>query len=182
VTNASFPDHLEPGRPTAFDRPQRAGVALAPVDVAKADGGPADSDLIPALVQVAQIAQTYLQTKALTAHGLTWNEYQVLRVVAAYPKIRSSQAASRLGMNRATLSGVVSRLVHRDLVRRLGPEDRLRVELVLTPQGSDLWSLVSDAVTDQERAFLRKPAAHRALLALSRRIGWTTSREPVQRL
>ncbi|MFD0580817.1 MarR family winged helix-turn-helix transcriptional regulator [Dactylosporangium darangshiense] len=108
---------------------------------------------------------------ALTPHALDWNEFLVLRVVAVEPGIRSSRAASRLGMNRATLSGVVSRLEDRDLIRRESVDDGVRVELNLTQTGIEVWRGVSRDAAEAERSFTRAPAGQRTLVALARRIG-----------
>ena len=144
---------------------------LVPRDLAAVPVNPANLDLIPSLIRVAQLAQTFLQTKVLTLHHLDWNEYLVLRVVAGNPNIRSSQAASRAGMNRATLSGVVTRLEDRGLVRRVEIDARpARVNLVITDLGADLWSRVNASVASAERRFVEVPSARRTLNALSRRI------------
>ncbi|MGI5243219.1 MarR family winged helix-turn-helix transcriptional regulator [Dactylosporangium sp. CA-139066] len=147
-----------------------------PLDLTAAMNASPASALIPALARVAQVAQNELQKKVLTTYGLDWNEFQVLRVVEAFPMIRSSQAATKLGLHRATLSGVVARLEARNMLRRLESEDRVRVDLILTPRGSDIWRLVSAAVSEHEREFVRRPTARRALVALSRHIGSITSK------
>lgn len=144
---------------------------LMPRDLTAIPVNPANLDLIPSLIRVAQLAQTFLQTKVLTLHHLDWNEYLVLRVVAGNPNIRSSHAASRAGMNRATLSGVVTRLEDRGLVRRVEIDARpARVDLVITDLGADLWSRVNASVASAERRFVEVPSARRTLNALSRRI------------
>ncbi|WP_345142767.1 MarR family winged helix-turn-helix transcriptional regulator [Dactylosporangium darangshiense] len=141
------------------------------MDLAPAPETAAGRSLIPAMVRVAQLAQTYLKKNALTPHALDWNEFLVLRVVAVEPGIRSSRAASRLGMNRATLSGVVSRLEDRDLIRRESVDDGVRVELNLTQTGIEVWRGVSRDAAEAERSFTRAPAGQRTLVALARRIG-----------
>jgi len=140
-----------------------------PVDLTGALSISDNHDLISGLVRVAQLAQTFIRTKVLAVFDLDWNEYLVLRVVAGNPNIRSSHAASRVGMNKATLSGVVTRLEERGLLRRVELDTHPgRISLVVTGPGADLWSLVTARVAGAERHFVQVPAARRTLGALSR--------------
>lgn len=102
---------------------------------------------------------------------ITMAQAKVLYLVRATGSIQMSELVARLGVTVPTVSGIVDRLVERELVVRRGtPDDRRRVVVEITPSGVELIDGMRDlsagqmfgllAVMDEEElltfvAFLR---------------------------
>ena len=70
---------------------------------------------------------------------LTPVQFAVLDAVAGQPGIDQAGLAATIGFDRATIGGVVDRLEHKGLVRRVvGAQDRRARQLHLTPEGRKL--------------------------------------------
>jgi len=70
---------------------------------------------------------------------LTPVQFAVLDAVAGQPGIDQADLAATIGFDRATIGGVVDRLEHKGLVRRVvGAQDRRARQLHLTPEGRKL--------------------------------------------
>ena len=66
-------------------------------------------------------------------------QFAVLDAVAGQPGIDQADLAATIGFDRATIGGVVDRLEHKGLVRRVvGAQDRRARQLHLTPEGRKL--------------------------------------------
>jgi DNA-binding MarR family transcriptional regulator len=81
-----------------------------------------------------------LQSKSLMQScGLTGPQLVVLRVLDHSGSLSSSSLAQRISLSQATVTGVIDRLLKRDLVIRTRDEiDKRRVILQCTEQGSQL--------------------------------------------
>lgn len=90
--------------------------------------------------------------------GVTGPQRLCLRLIGRAPGTLPSELAAQLHIDRGTLSGILERLVQRDLVRRIpDPEDGRRVQLELTAAGRRY---------DRETAGTVEAAVRRTLAAL----------------
>jgi DNA-binding MarR family transcriptional regulator len=72
----------------------------------------------------------------LAKHELTYPQWEIVRMLCAHDGIEQRSVQQRLGIQSATLTGIVDGLVDRDLVeRRLSPEDARVKQLYLTTEG-----------------------------------------------
>ena len=72
-------------------------------------------------------------------HGITGRQATLLVLIARNPGVSPSTLAADEGITAPSLSGHLDRLERMDLVERIrDPDDRRRVELVLTPTGTRL--------------------------------------------
>jgi DNA-binding MarR family transcriptional regulator len=70
---------------------------------------------------------------------ITMAQAKVLFLIRATGSIQMSDLVARLGVTVPTVTGIVDRLVERDLVVRRGmPDDRRRVVVEITPSGVEL--------------------------------------------
>ncbi|WP_432973559.1 MarR family winged helix-turn-helix transcriptional regulator [Dactylosporangium sp. CA-233914] len=151
-------------------RRRRPG-AEAAADPALPSHGPSSPDLVSALDLVAQRFKGAVLAEVLAPNGLTWSEFQVLRMVAGNPEIRSVDAANRVGMSRGTLSEVVGRLTRRGAVARLEVlQSGRQVLLQLTDDGAHLWRSIAPQVVETEHRFIGLAGGRRLLEALVHRI------------
>jgi DNA-binding MarR family transcriptional regulator len=97
---------------------------------------------LPEVLQFMQLVWAVVhgldQTSKRMGHdlGVTGPQRLALRVVGLYPGVSAGEVARILHVHPSTLTGVLSRLTERGLVRRGGDaEDRRRALLWLTPKG-----------------------------------------------
>ncbi len=96
-----------------------------------------------------------------TTFGVTGPQRLVLRIVGRMPGIAPGNLAKVLRVHPSTLTGILQRLVERDLVqRRSDPDDRRRSLLSLTPRGKAIDALRGGTV---------ESAIQRALRTVTRR-------------
>lgn len=128
------------------------------------------------LYRAAGVVRNHFERTVLAAHDLTWTAWVVLWVVWVWDDIETRHAASESGISKSTLTGVVTTLEGRSLVRRRPhPADGRRVLLSLTPRAkrlmeelfpvfnareSDAVSVLSGAEVEQFTATLRKIIQH----------------------
>jgi DNA-binding MarR family transcriptional regulator len=80
---------------------------------------------------------------------------KVLFLVRATGSIQMSDLVARLGVTVPTVTGIVDRLVERELVVRRGtPEDRRRVILEITPSGVELIDGMRELSAGQLRSLV----------------------------
>jgi MarR family transcriptional regulator, organic hydroperoxide resistance regulator len=91
------------------------------------------------LYRAAGVVRNHFERTVLAAHSLTWTAWVVLWVVWVWDDIETRHAASEAGISKSTLTGVVTTLEGRGLVkRRAHPGDGRRVLLSLTPRARRL--------------------------------------------
>ena len=122
--------------------------------------------------RAANAVRNHLERSVLAPHDLTWTGWVVLWVVWIWGDLETRHVASEAGISKGTLTGVMSTLENRGLVkRRAHPDDARRVLLALTPKGKKLMttlfplfnaeeafvtSALSDAETSNIARALRK--------------------------
>lgn len=91
------------------------------------------------LYRAAGVVRNHFERTVLAEHGLTWTAWVVMWVVWVWDDIETRHAASESGISKSTLTGVVTTLETRGLVkRRAHPADGRRVLLSLTPKARKL--------------------------------------------
>ncbi len=86
---------------------------------------------------------------------LTMSQFKVLLLVQEEGPLRASEIAAALGVSQAVVTGVTDRLVHRDLIERVGdPHDRRVVICKLTDEGEQLTRRLSRAGMERGRQLL----------------------------
>lgn len=117
----------------------------------KLTGLPVDHAAMAAVTSVYRAAgamRNHFERTVLTPHGLTWTGWVVLWVIWVWECIESRHVASEAGISKSTLTGVVSTLESRSLVRRSHhPDDARRVLLTLTSEGQELMARVFPALS-----------------------------------
>jgi DNA-binding MarR family transcriptional regulator len=111
---------------------------------------------------------------ALAQESLSWNGFVVLRMIWSGERIETRQCAAQAGLAKGTLTGVVDRLVARDLVRRVAhPQDGRLMLLELTATGRRLMRRLLPAVHAEEGVALRGLNAEQcdSLAVMLRHIG-----------
>ena len=97
---------------------------------------------IGTIIRVLKIMEPSVQT----VHGelkMTPSDLQTLRYIAAHPDCMSSAVANHLSVVPTTATSIVDRLVKRDFVSRVRPEENRRaVSLRLTAAGQDAFSRI----------------------------------------
>jgi DNA-binding MarR family transcriptional regulator len=103
---------------------------------------PVDRDAMAAignLYRAAGVVRNHFERTVLAEQGLTWTAWVVLWVVWVWDDIETRHAASEAGISKSTLTGVVTTLEGRSLMRRrVHPTDARRVLLTLTPKAHRL--------------------------------------------
>ena len=86
-------------------------------------------------------------------HGLPTGALTVLALIAANPGSSQTALASRAGLNKSALVGIVDQLEKRGLVERGRAEaDRRRYQVSVTPEGQRTMEALFAVVTREEEA------------------------------
>ncbi len=121
-------------------------------------GLPVDREAMAAvgnLYRAAGAVRNHFERTVLTPYELTWTGWVVLWVIWVWKDIETRHAASEAGISKSTLTGVVSTLEARRLVRRrTHPSDGRRVLLDLTPKARALMTELFPKLNAQETAVL----------------------------
>lgn len=119
------------------------------------DGPTPGDDLVDALAQNAFRVVSVL-SRVAAEHDLSLTQLRVLGILRDR-RLRISELADYLGLERSTLTGLVDRAEQRGLVERgVDPSDRRAVEVGLAGQGLAL----ADEVAGQIRRVLAPTFAH----------------------
>ena len=103
------------------------------------------------LYRAAGVVRNHFERTVLAEHSLTWTAWVVLWVVWVWDDIETRHAASEAGISKSTLTGVVTTLESRGLVkRRTHPGDGRRVLLALTPRARKLMDDLFPQFNTQE--------------------------------
>lgn len=83
-----------------------------------------------------------LSKRMNTTYGVTAPQRMVLLIIGRAPGIVAGDLATTLHMHPSTLTGILQRLVHRELVKRdRDPADARRARFTLTPRGRAIDAL-----------------------------------------
>ena len=116
----------------------------------------------------ATVIRNHMERDVLRSHQLAWSAFVVLFVLRIWGPQESRSLAAEAGISGGTLSGVLDTLERKGLVeRRAVPEDRRRVEVALTADGTKVVdevmpafnreeALVTGGLTDDEMASLAR--------------------------
>ena len=113
--------------------------------------------------RTATVIRNHMERDVLRSHQLSWSAFVVLFVLRIWGSQESRRLAAEAGISGGTLSGVLDTLVK----RRAIPEDRRRVEVALTADGTKVVdevmpafnreeALVTGGLTDDEMASLAR--------------------------
>ena len=101
--------------------------------------------------RAATAVRNHMERDVLRRHELSWSAFTVLFVLRIWGSQESRQLADEAGISGGTLTGVLDTLERKGLVkRRAVPQDRRRVEVVLTPSGTKVVDEVMPAFNRQE--------------------------------
>jgi DNA-binding MarR family transcriptional regulator len=132
---ASASAHAE-GRPTLVETERAVARRLAGVEV--------DMDAMAAVANIHRAAlavRNHLERTVLAPYDLTWTAWTVLWVVWIWGEIETHSVAREAGISKPTLSGVLTTLEGRGLLRRRPhPTDARRVLVDMTRRGSRLMN------------------------------------------
>ena len=91
------------------------------------------------IYRAASAVRVRAERELLNDHNLTWGGFTMLWVLWVWGTMDSSSLASECGVAKGTMTGMVTTLEKRGLVERnRDDDDRRRVEVQLTPAGTDL--------------------------------------------
>ena len=103
------------------------------------------------LYRAAAAIRDHLERSVLAPHGLTWTGWVVLWVVWIWDDIEARHVAAEAGISKGTLTGVLTTLEGRGLLRRrTHPSDARRVLVALTPRGAELMAELFPRFNAQE--------------------------------
>ena len=106
-------------------------------DPAAPPAGPGQRDLIDALVRVSFAAMAVLN-RVGAEHDLSLTQLRVLGILRDR-RIKMSELADHLGLDKSTISGLVDRAEKRGLLQRApNPADGRAVDVFLTAAGTEL--------------------------------------------
>jgi DNA-binding MarR family transcriptional regulator len=122
---------------------------------ARLDELPLDYEAMAAisnLFRAANAARNHLERSVLADEDLTWTAFVVLWVVWIWEPIETRDIAAEAGVSKATLSGVLTTLESRGLVRRKRSTTDGRLVVVnLTARGRKLMPRLFSAFNVEER-------------------------------
>lgn len=97
------------------------------------------------LVRAYQAFASYSE-KHIRELGLTPPQFDVIATLGSTPGMSMGQLAEKTLVTKGTLTGIIDRLEHKNLVRReVPPENRRSFIIVLTPEGQALFQQVFPA-------------------------------------
>ena len=118
--------------------------------------------------RTATAVRNHMERDVLRRHQLSWSSFTVLFVLRIWGSQESRRLAGEAGISGGTLTGVLDTLERKGFAeRRAVPEDRRRVEVILTPAGNKVVeevmpafnreeALVTGDLTDDEMATLAR--------------------------
>jgi len=120
------------------------------------------------LLQAREAAMQFFRP-ALKVHGLTEQQWRVVRTLGQHGEMESYQLAEQICILKPSLTGILNRMERDGLIRRRKADhDRRRIYFALTPQGRACFTAMWDAVEENHRRLQEKFNADkvRQLLAL----------------
>jgi DNA-binding MarR family transcriptional regulator len=114
---------------------------------------PIEDDILRSLRRITRAIDLHSR-QLMATFGLTGPQLVCLRAIGREPKLTPSELARSVSLSQATVTGIVDRLVARQLVTRTPtPKDRRSVYVSLTQAGLDLVAYAPSPL--QERFSLR---------------------------
>ncbi len=102
---------------------------------------------VPMLLLVARERIVARFRPLLTAHGLTEQQWRVLRVIESAGTLEQRQIVIGCGISAPSLAGVLARMEALDLVSRSRPvHDQRRVEVTLTPRSREIVAALAPKI------------------------------------
>lgn len=112
-------------------------------------------DVVPATMRLIR-----RETRRAAAPQISIPQFRSLALLRRQPGASLSDVADHLGVTRPTASVLVGRLVGRGLVeRRTDPEERRRIRLTLTAEGSSLLEAARGSAVEAFAAALQRLSA-----------------------
>ena len=124
--------------------------------------------LTMALLQAREAAMLFFRP-SLNRHGLTEQQWRIIRVLRRYGELESHQLAELVCILKPSMTGVLQRMERDGLVQRRKPRhDQRRVYVSLSPAGQACFNDMVDEVEDDYRRLENKFGKEKvqALLAL----------------
>jgi len=121
-----------------------------------------------ALLQAREAAMQFFRP-ALKQHGLTEQQWRIVRTLGECGEMESCQLAERVCILKPSLTGILNRMERDGLIRRRKAEhDRRRIYFDLTARGRACFAAMWEAVEENHRKLQEKFDARkvRELLAL----------------
>lgn len=113
-------------------------------------------DCVVFLLGKAQQNAYQVGKKKLKPFGITPVQYAVLRLLWERDGQLSSELGERIQLDSATMTGLIDRMVQRDLIRRKPSEDdRRKSHIFLTGKGRDLQCVPTALMVEANRELLR---------------------------
>ncbi len=119
--------------------------------------------------QSTQVFQTQMQAAGF---DMTSVQFAALDAIAQHPGIDQAGLSTTISFDRATIGGVIDRLEHKSLVRRVvSTQDRRARQLFITPEGQQLLAACRPVVEALQTDILAPLSAAEAqvFLALARK-------------
>ncbi len=120
-----------------------------------------------------QSSQIFVQRTKAAGFDLTSVQFAALDAIRSRPDTDQARVAELIAYDRATIGGVIERLEHKGLVRRVVSErDRRARELSLTPEGERVLSALLPIVREVQDEILGSlgDADRAQFLALARQV------------
>ena len=127
-----------------------------------------------------QSTQVFTQRTQAAGYDLTPVQYAALEVIFENPGSDQKFVAELIGYDRATIGGVIERLVNKGWVRRiLSEQDRRARELSLTSKGNSIRLTLQPIVKELQKDILfpLEDADQKLLVSLVQKVVWKTSAE-----
>lgn len=140
-------------------------------------------DMAGHLIRRLHQQSTHIFSQRTQAAGfdLTPVQFAALDAIHTHPGSDQSRVAEMIGYDRATIGGVIDRLLKKGWVSRItSAKDRRSRELSLTPEGHTILQTLTPVVTDLQREILLplNEAEQAFFMHLTRRIVWETTPTP----
>ncbi len=102
-------------------------------------------DKVCHLINKSALLHKRLMNRILERFDLTYAQYQVLKTIKKHSSLTAKEILVYMDTDKATLSGVLSRLENRSLIiRTKDPEDRRLMHIQLTERSNALCTQVSE--------------------------------------
>lgn len=113
-------------------------------------------DCVVFLLGKAQQNAYQVGKKKLKPFGITPVQYAVLRLLWERDGQLSSELGERIQLDSATMTGLIDRMVQRDLIlRKPSEDDRRKSHIFLTGKGRDLQCVPTALMVEANRELLR---------------------------
>lgn len=139
----------------------------------------AEPDLLEAYIEVYFQAFKYvgeLISEPMKADGISFEQFLIMRDLAAGHQLGLSEIAKKRGVTRAAISRQIKTLLDKDtIVQERDETDRRRLYLRLTPHGEEVTARVNKMISKRFNDWVDALGQHDALelLRIMRRVGNT---------